>query len=127
MSDLDPLGLARAMIAARTCPDCSACADPDDELVHDMTCPLGLALDVVCADDRDWFEARPAAPYRVRPMALVEVEDLRTGGITPGRAPTGWRVVVRPLAPRVRVRRFLPPGCECPRCSPWRAHRGEDS
>ncbi len=55
------------------CPDCSAVmVARDRHLEHDETCPLGLALDAVVDEDRDWFAAHPFTTVRHRPLHAVE-------------------------------------------------------
>jgi hypothetical protein len=92
------------------CPDCTAPVTAAG-VTHDATCPLGLGLDAVTDDDRDWFAAHPDAPWRYRPMTIPEAEHLRMHGADapdPGQL-TGWRVRVRPIADGVRARMFIPP------------------
>jgi hypothetical protein len=40
------------------CPDCTAVAK-SNHLLHEATCPLGLAMDRVSAVDAEWFERHP--------------------------------------------------------------------
>jgi hypothetical protein len=97
-------------VVTAACPDCAAVAS-GRHLTHDETCPLGLAIEAVVADDREWFERRPFAEERWRPITPAETAEIRAfGGIDPGVDPTGWRVHISWLADGVRGRRFCPPG-----------------
>ncbi len=89
-----------------TCPDCSQKSNRDGHLKHAATCPLGHAEDRQLADDRDWFDRHPFAPYRRRPPHWSEVEGLRMVGAIPGTGEVFGEVVVVPLAPGVRAKRF---------------------
>jgi hypothetical protein len=41
------------------CPDCTA-VEKSNHLLHEATCPLGLAMDRVSAADAEWFERHPS-------------------------------------------------------------------
>jgi hypothetical protein len=90
------------------CQDCTA-TGRDGRLRHDDTCPVGRALDEMQADDREWFAARPRAPWRVRPIHPAEVALLRhAGAVPPDMDLADWRVRVRQLGPGIKHKEFVP-------------------
>lgn len=88
------------------CPDCSAAVNiTTRSLVHEATCPLGLAIDRVVDTDRHWFETHPEQGSRIRAASWAERAEfgLVSGGLTvPGAQ---LQVVVRRL-PGGRSRQF---------------------
>lgn len=91
------------------CVDCGVGFEGKERtLVHELTCPLGLAVDEVSAADRDWFAAHPHARERWRPLHWSERDTIRRS--TPVELPTGvemvGRVRVTQLAPGIRVRNY---------------------
>lgn len=97
--------------AAPQCTDCTATAAADTgHLDHDTSCPIGVQLDRMSEDDRLWFEQHPRQAERRRPVREVEtVQLVRALGITiPPDAALTWhgQVVVRQIAPGVRVRSY---------------------
>ncbi|MGI5325526.1 hypothetical protein [Actinomadura nitritigenes] len=93
------------------CPDCTARGDSATlTLTHDDGCPVGRGQDETSAGDREFFETHPNAPHMVRPLGWAEGIALKTlGAVPPHTDLTGWRVMVRQLAPGVRTRRYFPP------------------
>lgn len=84
------------------CPDCPG---RGTNLKHAATCPQGLALDVLMAQDRKWFESHPGAESYVRPITQVEVTELRMAGNLPDGGDVEGNIRVTQLAPGIRVRR----------------------
>ena len=87
------------------CPDCTAVAK-SNHLLHEATCPLGLAMDRVSAADAEWFERHPTANEYRRPIDAAEAEELRLGGLLPTECEIQGRILVRQLTPGVRTRSF---------------------
>ena len=88
---------------SKLCPDCAA-PWVDRNLVHELTCPLGLGYDEIMADDAAWFEQHPGATTRERSAHWAEIADYRAAGQT---IPPGTSVVtVTKLAPGVRHKSF---------------------
>ena len=83
------------------CPDCGAVAIAS-VMTHADTCPLNRGVDLVCDDDRDWFDANPGATVRRRPVTPAEVADMVAVGLA---RPVGT-VTVLLLAPGLRSRCF---------------------
>ncbi|MBO2456551.1 hypothetical protein [Actinomadura violacea] len=96
---------------AIACDDCTAVGNPDTlTLSHDDGCPVGRGLDEMSANDRAFFETRPNAPHRVRPVCWAEAQHLKRSGAVPADVDlTGWRVRIRPIGPGIRSRQYLPP------------------
>lgn len=88
------------------CPDCSA-RWVDFALNHDLTCPLGLAIDAAVADDREWFERHPLHRVRFRESFPSEQEELRHTSGNPGLKVTHVRVTQ--ISSGVRRRHFMGP------------------
>jgi hypothetical protein len=87
------------------CPDCNRRLE-SQQLNHADTCPLGLALDRLMDEDREWFERHPKSKQRRRPIHWVEATDLRLFGQVPPDAAVTGRVVVTLLGPGLRARYF---------------------
>jgi hypothetical protein len=88
------------------CPDCGQAFNREKQLIHLDTCPLGLAIDAETADDADWFTAHPEAGERHRPLFRQEAASLREMWQIPTNAVMAGPVVVKQLAPGIRVRSF---------------------
>ncbi len=89
-----------------TCPDCNV-TTIGPHLTHERTCPLGLAVDERCADDRRWFEAHPFATEYRRPPHWSEIADLKMWGLLPDVTGEAiGRVLVHQVAPGVRTRTY---------------------
>jgi hypothetical protein len=87
------------------CPDCTA-VEKSNHLLHEATCPLGLAMDRVSAADAEWFERHPSTNEYRRPIDAAEAEEMRLGGLLPAGCEVRGRILVRQLAPGVRTRSF---------------------
>ena len=74
----------------------------DRHLGHDETCPLGLALDAMMDEDRDWFAAHPFAPVRHRPMKAAERTEYCMSGYWEAAHMTHVQVIQ--LRPGLRAR-----------------------
>lgn len=83
------------------CPDCSG-VEVDRHLNHDKTCPLGLSIDAVSDEDRDWFAAHPWATARHRRLTVAERIDFRMHGYW--EADHWTHVQVIQVQPGVRAR-----------------------
>lgn len=92
-------------MTAVACPDCRA-VTPPSPLEHADTCPLGRAVDELCAQDRQWFHDHPDADHFWRPLAPVEIASLRMLGEVPDDGQVVGRVQVVNLPGVGRVRRF---------------------
>lgn len=89
-----------------TCPDCAA-RSTGQHLTHDKACPLGLAIDERCAEDRRWFEAHPFATHYHRPLHWSERAELVMWRLIPDvEGEVIGRVLVHQLAPGVRTRTY---------------------
>src|SRR5215213_2666312 len=88
------------MIRPADCPDCPA---KGPNWRHDTTCPVGRALDATSADDRAWFDARPDARTRVRPVRPDERHWLTRNGC---RVDPFVYVIVTRIAEGVRTRSY---------------------
>ncbi len=88
------------------CPDCNATAG-GHHLIHQKTCPLGVAIDQRCDADREWFEAHPRAQEYRRAPHWSEIAELKMWELIPDVTgePIG-RVTVSQVAPGVRARQF---------------------
>ena len=86
-----------------TCPDCAA-VEKSNHLLHEATCPLGLAMDRVSAADAKWLERHPSANEYRRPITWAEAEEMRLGGLLPAGYEARGRILVRQLTPGVRTR-----------------------
>ncbi len=102
------MSATRSALGLRSCRDCTAVAGATGTLEHDPTCPLGQNLDAVSADDRRWFEDHPGASLRRRPPAWSERDMIASacGVALPAGASWHGDVVVRQLAPGVRIRSY---------------------
>lgn len=87
------------------CPDCNQKA-VEMTLTHDDTCPLGKGQDEQLTSDREWFDRHPFAPYRRRPPHWSEVQWLRMARVIPETGEVHGQIVVSPVAPGVRTKRF---------------------
>lgn len=86
------------------CPDCPAQMDATNHLSHDDTCPLGLATDETCLDDRRFFDANPGVRIRCRPLFPMELAEFRAmDGV---RLPGHRQVRVYAMLPGVRRRQY---------------------
>lgn len=87
------------------CPDCPANIDQSTGvLLHDDTCPLGLATDATCLDDRRWFDLHPEATVRCRPLFPMELAEFRA--MDGDRLPGHRQVRVYAMLPGVRRRQY---------------------
>jgi hypothetical protein len=94
------------MSAAIACPDCSA-VDEARQLIHDETCPVGLAIDGQRAADRAWFERHPGIASYLRPVNRGELTELQMlGQIPPGADPFATVVSVTRVSDDVRRKHF---------------------
>lgn len=93
----DPAGLPPR------CPDCGAVPAPR-VLDHEDDCPLGEAIDAVCAADAQWFADHPGAARYWRDAYPSELAELAMAGYPPpaGRVRVAW------LGPGMRARQFGP-------------------
>lgn len=94
------------VVTVITCPDCGARL-AGQNLTHERTCPLGLAIDERSAADRAWFAAHPFATEYRRALHWSERAELVLWGLFPDvDGETVGRVLVRQLAPGVRTRTY---------------------
>jgi hypothetical protein len=82
------------------CPDCSG-TWLGRRLIHDGSCPLGKALDLVIADDAEYFESNPEEQVRVRPMSPAERQEQQ---MSDSGCPECELMIVTELAPGMRRR-----------------------
>lgn len=83
MSNRPKLHSRPPLLRAPACPDCPAVFDDRNHLQHAETCPIAVAAERVCGEDREWFAQHPGALRRQRPITPAEVEELRAVGALP--------------------------------------------
>jgi hypothetical protein len=105
LSQASPPNRENPTMTMTTCPDCAAVAK-FNHLLHEATCPLGLAVDKVSAADAEWFERHPNTNQYRRPITPAEAEELRLNGLMPAECEIQGRILVRQLTPGVRTRSF---------------------
>ena len=85
----------------RPCPDCCA-TYRDNQLLHELSCPLQAAVERVCEQDRRYFIEHPNEQEYTRPIARAECQQLAH---TDPRAPACTHVIVHNCR-RGRIRSF---------------------
>lgn len=94
---------ATSQIIAPICPDCGSVGR---KLVHAERCPVGQGIDRVMARDRRWFDYRPQAVQRRRPITWAEAVELAIWCGLPCGTKFAGLVTVWRVAPGIRVRDF---------------------
>ena len=98
--------MSRNAFGLSRCPDCTATMSEDKRLVHDGACPLGRHLDEMTAADAAWFAVRPGESIRRRPVGWSEAWSVRAVHGLPDDLELRGDVVIRQVAPGVRLRSF---------------------